>query len=117
MNEQKTETERLSALEAHVMMLDRLLAEKIIAAERATELHVADYTRRIDELYRTQQQIMENLGQLVRKESCEATHCLMQPWRKEVSDELAETRGQAKTWVLVMGVAVSLLAVVIHFIK
>lgn len=117
MSDDNTITERLAKVEERINGLDRLVSENITGLDKATKLQAVEYARRLDELNHAHQQALEDRGQFVRKDSCASIHALLQPWRKEVSDALAEMRGQTKAWVLVMGLGASLLAVLMHFIK
>ena len=108
---------RLRAVEVRLEALDRLVAERKEATEQALQQQAVEYARRLDELNHAHRQAVDDRDSFMNVGICTTRHDELERWRRSVENTIATNNGKQIAYLWVIGIALTLLTLAVHFWK
>ena len=93
------------------------LEERIAGFDRAISIQAVEYARRLDELNHAHVRAVSDREIFLKRELWDQRNREIDTWRTTINTEMALTRGKALGLTLAMGVAVTIITLLIHYLK
>ena len=110
-------SERLALLTERVNQLATRIEREEASRRRELDLQASEYARRLGELNAAHDRAADDRAHFYTKDSWSVFETELRRWRDLINAELAETRGAARTWSVAMGVVVTIIGILVHFLK